>query len=171
MKEFRWTVADSTGFDHEITLKTSVWTSKLTITVDGTETVVKPQGAQAMLGLTDHTLSVGDKTCHLVVLGRQADLAVDGQYLTSKRPYLPYMKRPKWVWIFWVLCIAVCIGGGAIPWLIGLTAAVQCGRTSVSPYIETRSKVLTCIGITVAAWVALFVASFAVGLLFALLGA
>lgn len=165
MKLYHWTVSDSTGFDHEVTLKTSAWSNKLTITVDGQESVIRPKGQQSMLGLVDHTLPVGDKTCHLVVMGRQADLAVDGQYLTSGRPYLPYMKRPKWVWIFWILCIAVCIGGGALPWLIGLTAALQCGRTSVSPYIETKTKVLTCIGITVAAWVALFV----VGFVFALL--
>lgn len=144
-------------------MASSAWSGKLTITVDGEESVIKPQGQQALLGLVDHTLPIGDKTCHLVV-GRQADLAVDGQYLTSKRPYLPYMKRPKWVWIFWILCIGVCIGGGALPWLIGLTAALQCGRTSVSPYIEIKTKVLTCIGITVTAWVALFV----VGFIFAL---
>lgn len=146
-------------------MASSAWSGKLTITVDGEESVIKPQGQQALLGLVDHTLPIGDKTCPLVVMDRQADLAVDGQYLTSKRPYLPYMKRPKWVWIFWIPCIGVCIGGGALPWLIGLTAALQCGRTSVSPYIETKTKVLTCIGITVAAWVALFV----VGFIFALL--
>lgn len=166
MKLYHWTVADSTGFDHEVTLKTSPWSNKLTITVDGQETVVKPQGQQNMLGLVDHTLPVGDKTCHLVVMGRQADLAVDGQYLTSQRPYLPYTKRPKWVWIFWILCVLVCAGGGAIPWIIGLTAAVQCGRTSVSPYIETKTKVFTCIGITLAAWAALFVVSLVFTLLF-----
>lgn len=165
MKEFHWTVTDSTGFDHEVALKTSTWASKLSITVDGTETVVKPQGSQALLGLVDHTIPVGDKTCHLVVMGRQADLAVDGQYLTGKRPYLPDRKRPKWVWIFWILCIGVCIGGGALPWIIGLTAAIQCGRISVSPYIETKAKVLTCIGITVAAWAALFVLAFVFALL------
>ena len=165
MREFHWTVADAAGFDHQVTLKTSLWSSKLTITVDGEERIVKPRGAQNMTGLIDHTLAVGDKTCHLVVMGRQADLAVDGQYLTSRRPYLPYLKRPKWVWIFWVLCIGVCIGGGALPWLIGLTAAIQCGRTSVSPYIDNKTKLLTCIGITVAAWVALFAVSFVFALL------
>ena len=35
MKLYHWTVADSTGFDHEVTLKTSPWSNKLTITVDG----------------------------------------------------------------------------------------------------------------------------------------
>lgn len=165
MKQYRWTVADSTGFDHEVTLQTSIWSNKLTITVDGRETVVKPRGTQNLMGIQDHTLPVGDKTCHLVVLGRQADLAVDGQYLVSKRPYLPYHKTPKWVWIFWILCVLICLGGGAIPWLIGLTAAVQCGRTAMSPYIDTRAKVFTCIGITLAAWAALF----AVSIIFALL--
>lgn len=171
MKQYRWTVPDNAGFDHEVTLKTSAWSNKLTVAVDGVESVIKPKGQQTMLGLVDHTLPVGDKTCHLVVMGQKADLAVDGQYLTGKRPYLPYTKRPKWVWIFWVLCIAVCIGGGALPWLIGLTAAVQCGRTSVSPYIDTKQKVLTCIGITVAAWVALFAVGFVAGFILALLPA
>jgi len=165
MKEFRWTVADSTGFDHEVTLKIGSWSRKLTVTVDGTETVVKPTMQQNMLGVVDHTLPLGGKTCHLVVMGRQADLAVDGQYLTSKRPYLPYLKRPKWVWIFWILCAAVCLGGGALPWLIGMTAAVQCGRTAVSPYIDERTKLLTCIGITVAAWAALLVTGLLASLL------
>ena len=91
MKEFHWTVTDSTGFDHEVALKTSTWASKLSITVDGTETVVKPQGSQALLGLVDHTIPVGDKTCHLVVMGRQADLAVDGCWFVS----LGWIERTK----------------------------------------------------------------------------
>ncbi len=165
MKHFQWTVTGSDGFDHSVTLTRSVWSNKLTITIDGAETVVKPRSQQVMTGIIDHTLPVGGKTCHLVVMGQQADLAVDGQYLTAKRPYLPYRTRPKWVWIFWILCLAVGAMGGALPWLIGLTAAIQCGRTAVSPYIDEKKKLRICIGITVAAWAALALSILALALL------
>lgn len=167
MKQFQWTVTDGSGLGHTVALDLSIWSRKLIITVDGVQTVVKPRSRQVMAGIVDHTLPVGGKSCHLVVMGRQADLAVDGQYLNSRQPYLPYRTRPKWVWIFWILCLAICAIGGALPWVIALTAAAQCSRAAVSPYLEEKQRIRTCIVITVAAWAALAVSILLFALLFA----
>ena len=167
MKQFQWTVTDKSGLDHAVTLERSIWSNKLAVTVDGVKTVVKPRSRQIMSGIIDHTLPVGAKTCHLVVLGQQADLATDGQYLSSKRPYLPYQKRPKWVWFFWILCLAICAMGGALPWIIALASAAQCSRISISPYLEKKQKIRGCIITTAAAWVVLAITVLLAALLFA----
>lgn len=167
MKKYQWTVPDTTGFDHQVSVQISAWSGKLHITIDGNEEIVRPQGTQNLLGLIDHPLTVGGKECRLVAVGTKADLVVDGQYLTGKRPYVPYQKLPKWAWVFIGLCLLICVNGGAISFAIGFFSAMQCGRTAVSPYAETKTKVLSCIGITVAAWVAIFILSFLIALLLA----
>ena len=166
MKLHHWTVKDSGGFEHEVTLKTSAWSGKHTLTVDGESSVIQPKLKPALLGLTEQPLTVGGRDCQLVIIGRKADLAVDGVYLTSGQPYVPYQSLPGWAWIFLVLCILMCLTGGALPMGIGLGSAIWCGRTSVSPHLSTAMKVLTCVGITVLAWIALFTTALVVALLF-----
>jgi hypothetical protein len=106
-----------------------------------------------MLGL-DRPLSLGDKEYRLVACGNRVDIAVDGTFVDSRKPYLPLLRTPGWVWIFVILCAAIPVLalGGGIPVVLGMLGSLYCLRTAVSPHVTPWLKPLICFGITLAAW-------------------
>ncbi len=64
------------------------------VTVNGQEE--KLQSQSPWLNVIDHKMLVGHETVHLVVIGKKADLAVNGVYLESGEKYeqIPLVPKP-----------------------------------------------------------------------------
>lgn len=146
------------GNDNEVIFVPNKWSGKHKLTVNGEETEIKKTPFQAFTGI-DQPITIGEKECRFVLVGNKADIAVDGMYADSKKPYTPLKNMPWWVWIFIAACIAVPIVslGGALPVVIALLCSTWCVRISVAPDIKTVFKVFYCLGISVLAWVLLVV--------------
>ncbi len=104
------------GTPHTIQYQTG-W--KLRVTVDGQETRLKSQNW--VLNMVDHPIPIEGADVRLVVIGAKVDLAVNGVYQNSGKPYEPLAKIPDYVNIFMVIS---GFGGlflsGAIGMLVGL---------------------------------------------------
>lgn len=153
--EKRWTIPVD-GINHDVLFKSSAWSGKQTLTVDGNTIPLKQSFAQTFTG-AEYPVQIGSKICQLAVVGSKADIAVDGRFVGSGKPYAPIGKVPWWGWVFVGACLLVPVValGGALPIIIGLLGAVACARLSIAPNMATPVKVLCCLGVTVAAWAAL----------------
>lgn len=93
------------------------------IIVDGE--VHKVKSSNPFINVIDYGISFGDTDCKLVVLGNNADLAVNDTFLGSKKPYQPMSNVPSWIW---VLVGISTLGGyvlaGIFALLIGLLMSV-----------------------------------------------
>ena len=152
MKTYAWTVPGVDGKDHAVSAAVSRWSRKLTVTVDGEAKTVRPTGRQKQGAVTDLTLPVGGRSCRLVSIGDEADLVLDGAYLGCGKPYLPYHTMPKWVLIFWGLCVILCFVGGVVSWVVGFIASLRCGRIAMSPFREKKEQMIACATTAIAAW-------------------
>ncbi|MGI6745674.1 MAG: hypothetical protein ACOX45_05965 [Acutalibacteraceae bacterium] len=63
-------------------------------------------------------------------------------------------KAPWWTWLFIVACIILPIStlGGTIPVVVALIGIILCVRVSSLQTMKTSMKLLSCFGITGAAW-------------------
>lgn len=97
---------------------------------------------------------ISKKECVFVFVGKKADIAVDGVYIDSKKPYIPSEGVPWWNWLFAAACMAIPVvsSGGFQPIVIGLLGAFFCLRASISPFLKTPLRLLACLGITAACW-------------------
>ena len=152
--EKHWSIPEN-DVVHDVSLTISTWTGKTTLTVDGTETTLPRKAMRNFTG-TDYPVLIGGRECQLRIAGSKADIAVDGYFSDSGKPYTPLGKVPWWGWVFAVLCFMVPIvsRGGALPVLIGLLGAMGCTKVSVSPDLSVPFRVLCCLGITVLVWIA-----------------
>lgn len=157
-KQWNLTVA---GLPYAVTFKSSIWSGKKRLIVNGQETIIKNKFAYDYVGM-DVPVEIGGKECRLVMAGGDADLAVDGVFISSGEPYEPLAKMPKWNWIFIVACVAIFAvsGGGALPVLCAMLGAMFCTRVACSKK-PLGAKIISCIGITGAAWLIWFVAAVA----------
>jgi hypothetical protein len=155
-KTFEWTVPlDSTTY--EISLIVRPWSRNHICMVNGQRIPLSAKFSQIFVGL-DHTLKLGDHEVHLIIMGSNADLAVNGTYLGTENPYMPFSTVPWWTCIFVALCAAIPVLalGGVVPVLLALFGSIYCFRTVITPYYSTMMKIGYCIAIVVAAWIALF---------------
>ena len=153
MKQWNITVD---GVQYTVVFTHNSWSGRNKLTVNGEEVPLKKTPFQAFVG-SDQPVNIGGSECRLVVIGSQADLAVNGTYIDSNKSYIPLKSMPWWTWIFVCACIAIPIIslGGALPVVIAILASIGCVRLSVSPTMKTAGKILSCLGITLAAWAVL----------------
>lgn len=152
IKTKQWSV-NIDGANYQITFTPNQWSGKHKLEVNGKQVELQKSPFQTFTGM-DRPLKLGNKECRFVIIGNMVDIAVDGAYIESKKPYVPLKSIPWWSWIFVFACIAIPIValGGALPVVIAMFGAIYCVRVSVSPYTKTSKKVLSCIGITALAW-------------------
>lgn len=62
---------------------------------------------------------------------------------------------PAWAWIFIITCIAIPIVavGGALPTGIGVGGAAGCYQVARDKSKSLQTRVLSCVGLTVGAWI------------------
>lgn len=89
------------------------------IIVDGETYKVK--SSNWFINILDYEISFGSTICKLVVIGNKVDLAVNGTYLGSKKPYTPVSNAAPWIWVL----VGISVLGGYLlsgPWslVVGL---------------------------------------------------
>lgn len=89
----------------------------------------KVKSSNYFVNAIDYLIKFGDTECRLVVIGNSVDLAVNGTFLNSKKPYEPISSIPVWVWILTGISIlGGMFWGGLICMMIGIlmsTLALQ----------------------------------------------
>lgn len=165
MAQYQWTVPDDTGALHTVAVSPGAGGGQWELTVDGTTSRIQPKLQPSLLGLSTATVMLRQKECQLVCLGRRADLESDGVYLGSGLPYKAYSSLPVLGWVFAVLCLLMCLMGGALPMVIALISAMWCGRISVTPWYPTSRKILSCAGVLALSWAVLFGIAYGVALI------
>lgn len=103
-----WDVTDCNGAVHNISH--NIKGGKNVITVDGE--VYKAKSSNWFINLLDYAIELPGATCNLVVIGRKADLAVNGVYKSNGNAYEPVSNTPAWIWVL----VALSIIGG---WFFG----------------------------------------------------
>ena len=151
MKHYEWTITGTDSAQHTVTLDTDFRANQFDITVDGTPFPVEASRRHYFSGFAKHTLSVGGKTCHLMARGTEADLAVDGRFLSCGLPYVPYPPIPKFLGTFVFLCAVTCLAG-TLPGILGVIACLYCGRTATSPFLKKSVKRKRCGNATAIVW-------------------
>ena len=114
--------------------------------IDGIEDPIRSR--VPLLTLVDRTIWLGTKPVQIVIVGRKADLAVDGVYLTSGKPYREVNRIPAFVWVFFFLCAFL---GLVLADLAGLAAGLVggyfCIRVAIMPDWTVKKQVWCCVGI------------------------
>lgn len=144
MAKFKtWTVHVN-GQDHEIGIKYGVFRS--TIKVDGEERRVK--SSSPVLRLIDEAIFIDGKEIHLTVMGTKADVAVDGVYLTSGKPYVPHSRIPAWANVMLIVLFVVgWLFFGVIGMALGLVSGILTLKKSIAE--EGKSNLGVCVVIYV----------------------
>lgn len=152
----RWDLNVS-GYIYAVTYEPAGFGKQPTLDVNGTLIPIEKQHRKPFIGI-ERPFYIGDKEFVLTVIGNTADIAVDGYYIDTQKPYVPFQPIPWWNWIFVAICVAIPIValGGAIPAMLGIVGTSLCTRTSATPSYSVSRKLITCIAISVAAW-ALFI--------------
>jgi len=117
--------------------------------INGVPTLIKPGFWGSFFGI-EQDINLDGQEATFAILKRTPDIAVNGVYLRSGKPY---EKRPFWVLIFAVICLAIPVValGGALPVILGFAGAGLCftvSRSSLKPPL----RMLICALITLAAW-------------------
>jgi hypothetical protein len=137
----KWNVAVN-GMIHEIAFKPGFFKAKAV--VDGVSTPIKNKSL--FIRLFDVPLDLDGNTVHLTAIGRKVDLAVDGVYLNSEKPYVPFENIPKWTY---VLSAILSLGGWAFCGLIGLCLGLLSSTLIISRSVTPQKKNLAVFSICV----------------------
>ncbi len=86
--------------------------------------------------LYDHAFHVGGSTCHLVVIGKNCDLAVDGVFLGSQKQYEPVGAVPMYAT---VLSVVSCVLGFFLNKWLGLLIGAALSVAYCSFALQKRS--------------------------------
>lgn len=87
--------------------------------VDGEAHKIK--SSNFFINVVDYLIKFGETECRLVVVGSRIDLAVNGTFLQSKKPYEPVANTPAWIWVLTgISTLGGMFMGGIICLLIGL---------------------------------------------------
>jgi hypothetical protein len=127
---------------------------KKRLLVNGEKIRLSSPPLPSLMGLDQPIFVGGGKDCHFVLLGDKADVALDGRYLDSKKPYVQFNKIPLWGWFFIIACsaIPVVFFGGIFPILFGIVGILYCFKILLSPFIITWNKVFYCFLLTAFSW-------------------
>lgn len=137
----KWNV-EVNGMNHEIAFKPGAFKAK--VVVDGVTTPIKNNSL--FIRLFDVPINLDGTIIHLTAIGRKVDLAVDGVYLNSKKPYVPFENIPKWTYI---LSAILSLGGWAFCGLIGLCLGLLSSTLIISRSITPQKKNLAVFSICV----------------------
>jgi hypothetical protein len=137
----KWNVEDQ-GTQYSIEYKRSLTGGK--IIVNGSEQKVKSQNA--FLNLIDFPIRLKEKAVNVVVIGNNADLAVDGVYLGSNQPYVPVSKVPGWSWAFVVVSLVIgWLFAGIFGLCLGILGSMFYVKSSLSMHQTTNRRVVNCL--------------------------
>ena len=101
-----------------------------------------------LMTVVDRTIWLGTKPVQLVIVGKKADLAVDGVFLTSGEPYRAVNRIPWFVWLFFILSpILGLLLADLAGFLLGFVAGYFYLRVAVAPDMPVKKQVLICLGI------------------------
>ena len=112
--------------------------------MDGVSTPIKNKSL--FIRLFDVPLDLDGTTVHLTAIGRKVDLAVDGVYLNSENPYVPFENIPKWTYI---LSATLSLGGWAFCGLFGLCLGLLSSTLIISRSVTPQKKNLAVFSICV----------------------
>ena len=112
--------------------------------MDGISTPIKNKSL--FIRLFDVPLDLDGTTVHLTAIGRKVDLAVDGVYLNSENPYVPFENIPKWTYI---LSAILSLGGWAFCGLFGLCLGLLSSTLIISRSVTPQKKNLAVFSICV----------------------
>ncbi|NLB62465.1 MAG: hypothetical protein GX802_08670 [Clostridiales bacterium] len=75
------------GNKHSVYYERYLWIGKQTLTIDKNNVLTQtPTTLKTFIGL-DQQITLEDKECRIVAVGNFLDIAVDGEFLISKKPY------------------------------------------------------------------------------------
>ena len=135
-KAFTYSISTNAGTDHEAS------------------TTVKGRFISMMFGF-DEPFELDGMDMRLVAARGGMDIAYDGHFLISGKPYFP---RPAWVWIFVVLCISLVLMGGLLGGVFGFIGSAVCIAVSRSA-APTFMRIGVCVFVTILTWAALLAIS------------
>jgi len=117
--------------------------------INGEPTLIKPGFWGSFFGI-EQDINLDGQEATFAIVKKTPDVAVNGVFLRSGKPY---EKRPFWVLVFAVICLAIPVValGGILPFILGFAGAGLCITVSKSP-LKPSLRVLVCVLITAAAW-------------------
>jgi len=107
---------------------------KNTIIVDG-ETY-KAKSSNWFINILDYAIQFGDTTCQLVIVGTKVDLAVNGIFMGSNKPYEPISNVPALSWVFVGIST---IGGLILCGIWGLLTGILMSTVYIQKGLEKKT--------------------------------
>ena len=122
------------------------------LTINGTHVPID-KNAKFPRGV-DLPIQLGGREAHLVITNGVMDVAIDGVFVGTGKPYVPLQKLPWWGWIFYVLngAIPVVALGGAIPIALAAIGIALTSVISTSSKMNIAVRILLCVLVVVAMW-------------------
>jgi hypothetical protein len=147
-------------FSHK---KLGGWRYLHSLTINGSVIEIPSGYKSKMLGF-DEGFIFGEKEARLVIEKGKPDIAIDGVFLQSGKPYAA---RPSWIIIFQFLCLPLMLQqiGGLFGLLAAFAVFFLCRKISEHPISSTR-KLILCIAVTLGSWFIVFVLQFILVLIF-----
>lgn len=132
-----WTITDGNGMSHTITCKVKSFGGPQ-ITVDSNTYKVK--SSNWLVNVIDYSVDFPGANCHVVMIGKNARLAVNGTYNDDGTAYEPVANVPKWVWVLVALSVIVGLVVGS--WLFALIGIVFSTAYINSSLKKNNSKII-----------------------------
>lgn len=90
-----WSFTDTYGKEHSIVYKAGF---SIKLIVDGTAYKLKSQNW--FVNVIDYSIEIAGSDIRLVAIGTKVDVAINGVYIGSGKPYVPIQANtPAWVWV------------------------------------------------------------------------
>ncbi|WP_313294218.1 hypothetical protein [Faecalispora jeddahensis] len=139
MDGFRnWTVTVD-GQPHEVGIKFGLF--RATVHVDGERRAAKSKNQ--FVRVIDEDLSVDGKDIRITAMGNSVDVAVDGIYLRSGKPYVPMSLIPIWATVMIPVLMATgLLLFGVLGFALGLLAGVLALHQSLP--VAGKSRLPLC---------------------------
>lgn len=126
------------GEEHHVIYVPDFWTARPRIYVDNQPVAFQNPSFFSKFGMGDYEIPIGEKTGHVVALGRSVRLAINGFYLDHHQLYQPLSdKLPWWQWFFLILhllaIVPVSFLCGTLPGFMVAMSAFFCLQVSLRP--------------------------------------
>ena len=120
------------------------------LTVNGIEQIVKGSFLSAFTGSVDGGFDLDGREARLVVQKGVPDVAVDGVYLRSGKPYVRF---PAWAYPFVIACLPIPFLsiGHTLPVFAGVCGAYLCAYISKTP-LKAAARMALCAAVCILAW-------------------
>ncbi len=133
-----WSFTDTYGKEHSIVYKAGFG---LKLIVDGTAYKLKSQNW--FINVIDYSIEIAGSDIRLVAIGTKVDVAINGVYIGSGKPYVPIQANtPAWVW---VLVGVSAIVGLLLNAALGVVIAICFGTFYINFAVSRKNKmVIAC---------------------------